>query len=352
MSRFHTGIALKFRAQRLAIVVPCHRVRITAFVAAVAACALSAQTPVFRVPVRVVEAPAVVTASDGSPVRTLRPEEFRLFDNDRLQEFRLGYAERPLSLAIVVQISDGVRAWLPEVRKTKSAIESLLIGENGDASLIAFSDDVRVLQPMTRSVPLLDKAFAALSLRGDKRRCLDAVAEAASQLEAAAPERRKVILIIAQPSDVGSTAPLSDVLARMERDDITIYQLVMPLVGLDLMEKTVAITKINGVALGNGTGIMGSVDLSTLVPEIMRGKRTASGQDDLVILASDLGGIRIPFRKQRDLESGIGAIGRELHTGYVLTWRPDNDDPGYHRIRVEVTEPGMTVHARPGYYQQ
>lgn len=298
-----------------------------------------------------VEAPVTVTASDGSPVRTLHPEEFRLFDNDRPQAFRLGYAERPLSLAVVVQISDGVRAWLPNVRKTKSAIESLLIGENGEGSLTAFSDQVKVIQPMTASVPLLDKAFASLSVRGDRRRCLDAVAEAATQLEAAASDRRKVILIIAQPSDVGSSARLSDVLARTERDNITVYQLVMPLVGLDLMEKTVAITKIHGVALGDGTGIMGSIDLSGLVPEIMRGKRTASGQDDLVVLASELGGTRIPFRKQRDLESGIAAIGRELHTGYVLSYTPDNADAGYHRLRVEATEPGTTVRARPGYYR-
>jgi VWFA-related protein len=205
---------------------------------------------------------------------------------------------------------------------------------------------------MTASIALLDKAFASLALRGDHRRCLDAVAEAANQLEAAAAERRKVILIIAQPSDVGSAAHLPDILTRLEHDNITVYQLVMPLAGLDLMEKTVAITKIHGVPVGNGTGIMGSIDLGTLVPEIMRGTKTASGQDELVLLANDLGGNRIPFRKQRDLESGISAIGRELHTGYILSYTPDSADPGYHRIRVETTEPGMTVRARPGYYEQ
>jgi len=299
-----------------------------------------------------VEAQVVVTASDGSPVRTLRADDFRLFDNGRPQTFRLDYAERPLSIAIVVQVSDGVRAWLPEVRKTKSAIESLLIGQNGEASLTAFSGDVKVLQPMTASVPLLDKAFTSLSLRGDQRRCLDAVAEAARQLESTSAEHRKVILIIAQPSDAGSAAHLTDILTRTERDNITVYQLVMPLAGLDLIEKTVAITKIHGVPLGEGTGIMGSVDLGTLIPEIMRSKRTASGQDDLVILADELGGNRIPFRKQRDLESGIAAIGRELHTGYLLSYTPDNIEPGYHLIRVATTEPGMKVRARPGYYRQ
>jgi len=294
---------------------------------------------------------AIVAAGDGSLVRALTPQQFRLFDNDRPQTFTLGYTERPLSLAIVVQVSHGVRAWLPEVRATKSAIESLLIGEGGEASLTAFSDDVKLLQPMTNSVSLLDKAFGSLTLRGDNRRGLDAIAEALNQLEDASPDRRKAILLIAQPADVGSETHLSDVLARAERDNVTIYQLVMPLVGLDLMEKTVAITKIHGLPLGDGTGIMGSVDLSGLVPEIMRGQRTKSGQDDLVILLSELGGTRIPFRRQRDLEAAIAAIGREFHTGYVLRYTPDNADPGYHRIRVEVTEPGLSVRARPGYYR-
>jgi VWFA-related protein len=309
-----------------------------------------AQPPVFRVPVRVVEVPVVATGRDGSPVRNLQAAEFRLLDNGRPQKIKVGYADRPLSLAIVIQTNDAVRAWLPEVRRAKSSIEALLIGETGEASLTTFDDEVKVRQSMTADVSLLDKAFNSLALSGDKRLCLDAVNEAASQLEAVPPERRRIILIIGQPADVGSSTHLADILARTEKSNIAVYQLAMPLVGLDLMEKTIAVTKIHGVALGNGTGIMGSVDLTNLVPEIMRGEKTSSGQEDLVILTRELGGARIPFRKLRELESGIAAIGRELHTGYVLSYTPDTDTAGYHSIGVEVLQANVTVRARPGYY--
>jgi len=131
-----------------------------------------------------------------------------------------------------------------------------------------------------------------------------------------------------------------------------VYQLVMPLAGADLIQNSVTLGKIHGVALGNGTGIMGTVDLGKVVPEIVRGQRTASGQDDLVILANELGGRRLPFRKLRDLESGLAAIGRDLHTGYVLRYTPDQNDEGYHQIHVEVARADVTVRARPGYYLQ
>jgi hypothetical protein len=71
-----------------------------------------------------------------------------------------------------------------------------------------------------------------------------------------------------------------------------------------------------------------------------------------VILVSETGGRPIPFRKLRELDSGIAAIGQDLHTGYVLSYRPDRDTAGYHQIRVEVTRAGVTVRARPGYYMQ
>src|SRR6185437_14344226 len=103
---------------------------------------------------------------------------FRLFDNDRAQKIRLEYAERPLSVAVVVQTSDSVRAWLPEVRRAKSALEALLIGGNGEASLTTFGDDVKVARTMTPDVSALDKAFNALSPAGDKRRSLNAVMDA------------------------------------------------------------------------------------------------------------------------------------------------------------------------------
>ena len=93
-----------------------------------------------------------------------------------------------------------------------------------------------------------------------------------------------------------------------------------------------------------------SSELSKLVPEIYRGRKTASGQDAITVLTSYTGGRKVPFRNLRELESALTAVGEELHSGYILSYQPDRDDPGYHRIRVEVARRDVVVHTRPGYY--
>jgi VWFA-related protein len=309
-----------------------------------------AQETVFRVPVRVVTVPTAVISPGGQFVRGLQPHEFRLFDNDRDQNLHLDYVEGPLSLAIVVQTNDAVRAWLPEVRRVASVVEATLLGATGEASVSTFGDDVKSLQPFSADTALLDKSFASISPGGDRSRCLDAVLVAAKQLAAVSPDRRRVILLIAQSGDVGSRAQLRDVLRELELNNIVLYSLVMPRVGKDLIKNTISIGSTNGAFGRSDTGIMGTIDLGKLIPEIFRGEKATSGQDEVTVLTGEMGGRRIPFRKLRDLEDGISGIGAELHTEYLLSYTPDRNTPGYHRIRVQVDRPDTVVRSRPGYY--
>jgi VWFA-related protein len=304
-----------------------------------------AQAPaVIRVPVRVVTVPTAVLSNGRQYVRGLQAGDFRLFDNDRSQNLHLDYVDEPLSIAIAVQTSDAVRAWLPAVRRVPSMVEALLLGETGEASLSTFGDEVKLIQPSTAGSALLDKAFRSVSAAGNKSQCLDAVVSAAEQLEQVSAQRRRVILLIAQSGDAGSRASLRDVLHELELNNIAVYSLVMPRVGKDLVQKTVAVQGVYG------TGIMAGFDLGKLIPEVYRAGKAAAGQDDLTIMTSETGGRQIPFRNLHDLETGISTIAEELHTEYLLSYPPDHFEPGYHRIRVEVKRPEFVVRARPGYY--
>jgi hypothetical protein len=250
---------------------------------------------VFRIPVRVVTVPTAVFSPAGQFIGGLQPHEFRLFDNDRSQNVHLEYVQAPLSLAIVVQANDAVRAWLPEVRRVANVVDAMLLGATGEASVTTFGDDLKTLQPFSADAVLLGKSFASISARGDRSRCLDAVLAAAKLLAAVPLNRRRVILLIGQSGDVGSTAPLRDVLGQLERDNIVLHSLVMPRVGKDLIKNTVSIGSTNGAFGRSDTGIMGSVDLGKLIPEILRGEKTASSQDEVTVLTSELGGDEFRF---------------------------------------------------------
>ncbi len=312
--------------------------------------ATAQDVPTIRVPVRVVEVPTVVTTSDGRFVRDLQPDEFSVFDNERRQSPRLDYVTGTLSLAVVVQTNDAVRAWLPPVRRAVSVFEGLLMGREGEAAVITVNDNVKVVQPFTSDTARIDDAFRSLALSGSQYRCLDAIDIAAELLLKARSNARRVILLIGQSSDYGSATRVRDVIEKLEKNNIVLYSLAMPQAGRDLMGSTIAIKSPDGVFAPHDTGIMMSLDLGKLVPEIYRSDKTASGKDCVTVLTAETGGQRIPFRKPKDFEAGISAIGEELHTGYVLSYSPDRYDGGYHHMRVAVDRAGVTVRSRPGYF--
>lgn len=173
---------------------------------------------------------------------------------------------------------------------------------------------------------------------------------AANSLAALPPTFRRVVLLISQPGDVGSSASLAGVLESVERNNIVLYRLVMRRFGKDLASRTVRVGGVDGVFGPKDMGIMGSVDLGKLVTEIQRGSKPGGAQDVPGLFSAETGGSRIPFRRLRDLESGISSIAEELYTEYLLTYSPDATEPGYHHIRVEVSRAGVSARWRPGYY--
>ena len=255
-----------------------------------------AQSPTIRVPVRIVTVPSAVLTSSGQPVRGLQAADFSLLDNDHKEDSRLDFADEPLSLAIAVQTNAAARAWLPQVRRIVSTIEALILGETGDASVSAFGDEVQLIQAFTASSTLLDHAFASLSISGGKNsRGRDAVLSAAKLLEQSSPQRRRIILLIAQSGDQGSQATLGDVLRELERNNIAVYSLAMPRAGKDLVQKTTSIREVKGVFGPTDAGFIANIDLGKLVPQIYAAGRTAAGNDDVSVLTAELGGRRIPF---------------------------------------------------------
>jgi VWFA-related protein len=317
----------------------------------VALTGLAQSPPLIRVPVRIVTVPVAVVSAGDKFMNGLRVEDFSLFDNGRAQNVQLDYMDGQISVAIAVETNDSVRAWLPEVRRVVSMIEAVVVGESGDASVIVFGDDVKTIQPMTADSALLDKAFQSVRPNGDKQsRILDALAEAAKQLEQVSAARRRIILLIAQSGDVGSAASLHDVLRQLELNNIAVYSVVMPRIGSGLIGKSFSLQGAKQAFHRDDAGFVAGVDLGKLVPEIYRSGKAAAGADELSVITSELGGRIFAFRKAKELEEGISSIGEELHTEYVLSYTPAQFEPGYHKILVQVERPGAVVRARPGYY--
>jgi VWFA-related protein len=57
-------------------------------------------------------------------------------------------------------------------------------------------------------------------------------------------------------------------------------------------------------------------------------------------------------RSKRSLSDIYDAIEEELRLQYSIGFTPSSNGPGYRRIRVTATRPGLMVRTRDGYYAE
>jgi hypothetical protein len=64
------------------------------------------------------------------------------------------------------------------------------------------------------------------------------------------------------------------------------------------------------------------------------------------------GGQHFYFLNQKGLENAVARIGEEIHSQYLVSYRPSNfGDSGYHTIEVTIDRsPQYITKTRPGYW--
>src|SRR6516225_4201571 len=180
---------------------------------------LTAQT--IRVGVDLVSVPVLVLSREGRVVPDLQPADFQLFDNDVPQPFVLDTSVSPLSVAIVVQANQDVRAYLPFIAKIGNAVDALLIGDAGESAAVVYGDEVTVAKPFESGD--LSLALRKLAPDGRNSRAVDAGMRAIDLLRGRAPNHRRVLLYIGQPADHGSESPLDDLRLAAESANVTVH---------------------------------------------------------------------------------------------------------------------------------
>jgi VWFA-related protein len=73
-------------------------------------------------------------------------------------------------------------------------------------------------------------------------------------------------------------------------------------------------------------------------------------KDPLDVYTQYTGGRQCGFKSEKAISNCVQQIGDELHSQYLLSYAPNNDEAGFHHIVVEVLKPGFKVRAREGYW--
>ena len=310
------------------------------------ACAAFAQ---FKSTSTLVLAPTTVVDGKGHYVDGLEAKDLILYDNNVALPVQVDEAIYPISLVVAVQTSQNAQAVIDKLGGSGILFTELLAGNAGETAVLTFGSQVNPLQDFTTDPDQLEKTLRRLHVESGATASLDAVAEALKLLQQRKPERRRVILLIAETRDRASKHKFADVLREVERQNVLIYWLTYSpsLTAFTARPKTVKSTNPSK----DGEPIPydpGPQNLLNIIPELAQLGKPAAAQE----LTKATGGRTVGFLKQDALEEAIQSVAAEVHRQYMVSFQPRPSPPGrFHSIRIEVKgKPELQARTRAGYW--
>lgn len=323
----------------------------------------------FRTGVELINVNATVTDASGRFVSGLRKEDFRLFEDEQLQEITHFNSERvPVSLGIVLDTSGSMDG--EKMLAARDALERFLfqhLGPDDEVFLYRFDSTAELVQGWTKDRARLRSALGRMFPRGGTA-MYDAVAEAVP-LAQTGRHKKKALVVISDGNDTSSQTDVGTLKQMIRESEVLVYA-----VGIDSDSRiTYGGRQPGGITLPPRQPPRLPIPMPFPIPGRRRppgggppsypnppqqprgGGGYARGVEDRVNVAAlrdmtdDSGGRTEIVRYARDLDPATSSIADELSKQYYIGYpTAAGKDGRWHPIRVEVRS-GYRVRARRGY---
>lgn len=268
-----------------------------------------------------------VTDAGGRPVRGLRPEDFKLYEDGEqrpvafLNVERHEGAERPVAVVFAVDVSGSMTP--EEMARLQSAMRAFsekLSNRPASFALMSFGMSARVLQPFTSDPHKLDHALERLSheTNGLSTHAYDAIDDAVRLLVRKAPATRdhrlmkKAVVVVTDGFPVGDVVSPATVIERANEAEVSVYTVTLP-----------SYSRLLSASAARAP-LPTPLDVSGLVEKT--------------------GGSNV-YATTKDYEPLFKALAEEVTSTYVLAFYPPDEkrrDGRSHTIRVEAPR-GLSV---------
>ena len=275
---------------------------------------------VFRSGIELVTLHVTVTNTKDAYLTDLDEGEFRVLENGRPQQLKFFQRSGlPLAVTLLLNASSSVRHVLPELQQ--AAVRFIRGLDAQDiASVVTFTDRIRVVQDFTSDRAALERAVASVS--GDGITSLyTGVYVALKELAKIAPDphtnvpRRRTLVVLSDGDDTSSLVAFEDVLDLAAQTDAVVY--------------TIRLERV--YSLRHDTG---------------------QGRFVLSRLAEQTGGRAFFPQHGYALRSVFRAIRSDLNSQYALAYQSDDvrRDGEFRSLSVQVVRAGAVARTRRGYF--
>ncbi len=289
----------------------------------------SAQTPVIKSQVSLVNLFATVRDKSKRIVPTLKQEDFRISEDS--QDQKIAFFSRevalPITLALLLDTSGSEQDMLSAIQDAGSRFIARIIRKGDEALVMSFDSNVDLLSDFTDERSQLERAIRRSRINvpdqgarvgnpgpiGSRQitgtALYDAIYLACGE-KLASEAGRKAIVIVTDAQDEGSKVKLDEAIEAAQRTDTVIHILL-----------------VVDPRFGGNPGVAHK-------------------------LAEETGGRMISVRSEKKLMEAFDEISDELRSQYTLGYYPTNParDGKFRKIKVETTEKELKVLARRGYY--
>jgi VWFA-related protein len=279
-----------------------------------------------RITIRRVLLPITVLDKKGQLVTGLTASDFQIFEDRQPQaidSFTGAQESPPLNVGVLMDTSPSTAGKIKfEQESAMNFIQTVIKPRKDRVAFVTFDDEIKLRQDFTDRLDQLDKAVSSVKKPGKQTALYDAIWQFCDEKMRSAQGRRALV-IITDGDDTYSRATLRDAIDIAQRTETTIF------------------------AISTKAGFAGTV------PGVEAGTVKDSGDKDLVKLCDETGGQAFFTGDMLALERSFNKINKELHTQYIVTYKPKNDryDGSYRRIEVRLAgdSNGMKVRTRRGY---
>jgi VWFA-related protein len=198
---------------------------------------------VIRVNTELASFEVTVTDKEGNPVRNLRPDDFKVFEDgverkpDFFQPIKKEDNGRPLAIVFALDVSGSMTP--EELDRLRVAMQSFLDrlrGYNSYLAITTFGMEVKTLQSFTNRPEKLEKTFVRLAgdLDGLSTHTYDAVDDAIRMLRKKSPPKikdripKRAVIVITDGFPVGDIVSPSTVIERANSFETSVYSVILP----------------------------------------------------------------------------------------------------------------------------
>ncbi len=289
----------------------------------------TAQGPVIKTEVNLVNVFATVRDNHKMVVTDLKQDDFKVFEDGKEEKIAFFSKEMqlPITLGLLLDTSGSEQNMLGAIQDAGSRFIHRVLRKGDEAMVISFDSDVDLLADLTDDRSILERGIAKARINipgmggmvnnpgpvGGQQitgtALYDAIYLACSD-KLNGEAGRKAIVIVTDAQDEGSKVKLEEAVESAQRTDTVIHILL------------VADPRFGG-----------NVSVARRLTE-------------------DTGGRLIIVSSERRLEEAFDQISEELRSQYVLGYYPTNTskDGKFRKIKVEMTNKDLKVLARRGYY--